>query len=400
MATNRRPPAERDGGLDALRRVQDDLRRRYRSLLRQVAAAAITDAELVRLGCFALQRSASGFALVRDHRVRLTNDRWRELDSGRARRWTVADGGPERAYSDLGTLATAELARVDDEHAVVRTVVRDGDRRVLRMCLEPLPAAAPGAGGMVVLDDVTLDRERADELARLRETIVQRERLSALGQLAGGIVHDLGNTVAALRARLELAAIGDAAGARRQLGHMLAAVDSMRATLDRLQRFSAQGAVGAAPVDLVAVIETAVDMMTPALGGGTRRRAIEVKLALPRKLPGVRGHAADLQSVFINLLLNARDAMPEGGTVLIAARAARGRVTVTVRDQGSGVAPEHLPRLFEPFFTTHAAAGHSGLGLSLARGIVHAAKGRIAAANHARGGLQITIELRVARRRR
>ncbi len=395
MATSRRPPT--DEGLDTLRRVHEALRRRYHSLVQQVTDAAISDAELLRLGCFALQRSTSGFALVRNRRIRLTNDRWRELEGGAARGWTVSGAGRARRYRDLGTLAAAELRRVGDHGGVIRTVVRGADRRRLRMYLEPLGRDARGTSSMAVLEDATVDRARTEELARLRETVVQRERLSALGQLASGIVHDLGNTVGALKARLQLAAIGNQAEARRQLGHMSAAVDSMRATLDRLQRFSAQGDVEPAPVDLRAAIESAVAMIAPALGG-KRRRAVEVELALPRTLPGVLGHAADLQSVFINLLINARDAMPDGGTVLVAARASRGRVVVTVRDDGPGVAPEHLPRLFEPFFTTRAAAGHSGLGLSLASGIIRAAEGTIRAANRPEGGLEITLALPAVRR--
>jgi len=178
---------------------------------------------------------------------------------------------------------------------------------------------------------------------------------------------------------------------------MSAAIDAMRGTIERLQRFAGGGGVRLTRVDVPAVIKSAVELIAPALGVDGRP-AIDVELALAERLPPVVGHAADLQNVFINLLLNARDAMPDGGTVTIAARRSRDHVVVSVCDQGGGVAPEHLPRLFDPFFTTKAAAGGAGLGLSLAYGLVRAADGDIRAANRAGGGLEITLELPVARK--
>ena len=340
-----------------------------------------------------------GVALVRDHEIRLANGHWRQL-AARDSRWVVTDGSASRSYGDLGRLATAELARLSRRKTATATIVRGDDRQTLRLRLERVTTPARESIGLVIVDDITTDGARADELARLRDALVRRDRLSALGRLASGIVHDLGNTLAALVARLQIAALSDDAGARRELRHIRAAADHMRGTLDRLHRFASEDRAPLTSVDLRGVLENAVTLIAPTLDGDGRRPAMRLEMAIPRRLPRVIGHPADLQSVFINLLLNARDAMPKGGTVIIAARVAGNRVVVSVRDQGTGVAPEHLPRLFEPFFTTKRGASRAGLGLSLAYGVVNAADGHITADNHPDGGLEITIGLRLARPRR
>lgn len=337
--------------------------------------------------------SDSGFALVRDREIQFASGRWRQLAAARGGRWVVNDGTASRSYRDLGKLATTELARLSRGAAATATIIRGDDRRTLRLRIERVRTPARQSIGLVMVDDVTADRARAEEVARLRDAMMERDRFNTLGRLAGGIVHDLGNTLAALVARLQIAALSDDAGARRELTHIRAAVENMRGTLDRLHRFAAESGAPLTSVDLRAVLDAATTLIAPALEGDGRP-AVRLRMAIPRRLPRVVGHPADLQNVFINLLLNARDAMPKGGTVTIAARVDGGRVVVSVRDEGTGVAPRHLPRLFEPFFTTKRRSSRAGLGLSLAYGVVHAADGDISADNHPEGGLEITIGLR------
>jgi signal transduction histidine kinase len=99
--------------------------------------------------------------------------------------------------------------------------------------------------------------------------------------------------------------------------------------------------------------------------------------------------------VFVNLLLNARDAMPHGGTVTVEAHVTGPTVTVRVADEGGGFQPEHLARVFEPFFTTKGARG-TGLGLSLAYGTMEALGGSIRADNRPGGGAEMTLHLPLA----
>jgi signal transduction histidine kinase len=97
---------------------------------------------------------------------------------------------------------------------------------------------------------------------------------------------------------------------------------------------------------------------------------VAVRLELPEELPAIRGNTGQLQQVFLNLFLNARDAMENGGTLTVRAWAGSRGVEVEVADTGHGIPPEHLPKIYDPFFTTKASRKGTGLGLSITYGIV------------------------------
>ncbi len=127
-----------------------------------------------------------------------------------------------------------------------------------------------------------------------------------------------------------------------------------------------------------------------------RFRGVEVELDLPPGLPRVMADEGRLAQVFLNLLLNAADAMGGAGRVRVAARAAAGRVEVAVRDGGPGIPAADLARVFEPFFSTKAAGEGTGLGLAISQGIVESLGGELAAANAEGGGAVLTVALRAA----
>src|SRR5205823_10457519 len=108
-------------------------------------------------------------------------------------------------------------------------------------------------------------------------------------------------------------------------------------------------------------------------------------------LPLVRGTAAELSHLFSDLLLNAKDAMPGGGIIEVRAREGRSGVVVTVKDEGRGIPEEQLPRVFDPFFST-SETRETGLGLSIAYGLMHRLGGSISAVNRAGGGSVFTLE--------
>jgi signal transduction histidine kinase len=117
-----------------------------------------------------------------------------------------------------------------------------------------------------------------------------------------------------------------------------------------------------------------------------------VKLALDEKLPRIRGNPGKLQQVFLNLFLNARDAMENGGTLAVkTARSQDRQVRVTVADSGAGIAAENLTRIFDPFFTTKAAKKGTGLGLSVSYGIVKEHGGEIEAASDLGAGTRFEL---------
>jgi len=354
-----------------------------------------TQSALQRLSRFAMQQSASALAMFRDGEVILGNTHWHALANGRgaASGWIVATGRERRGYDDLSTLGAIELQRLGRGGTVTLDVQRRDGTRQLRLRLERVTRAGEPPTGLVVADDLT--RESAREVDDLRDTLRGREQMTALGRMTAGLAHDLGNTLSALALRVERLARTSETDSE-DLKAIREAVGMMRLTLDRLDRFSGRRARRPQAVELRKVLDTAIGIAGLRAGSRGREHRVSVVTKLPRKLPRVLADQIELCNVFVNLLLNARDAMPEGGTVLIDVSVAAREVIVRVDDEGPGFLPEHLDRVFEPFFTTKGANG-SGLGLPLAYDFLTSIGGSIRAANRIGGGAELTVELPIAR---
>ncbi len=378
-----------------------ELLARHVALLGRMSDLSKQETAFHRLGWYGLQRSKSGMAMFRDGRVVAANQRWHELASAIRQPvgWIVAgDGMEQREYTDLGTLCVHELAILPPGENSRMLACRRRDRQqVLRVRIERVLQNGDEPVGLVLADDVSTEVAREAEMAALRDAIKKREQMSALGRLAAGVAHDLGNALNALALRAyAVAKHADDEGKKHARG-MHDALEMMRETLDRLDRFSGRRERPLKPMPLRPAIVTAVDMA--GLGGGALGRGkprIRVALELPPRLPLVLGDKSELTNMFVNLLLNARDAMPEGGTITVRATAGDKLVTVHVCDEGTGFRREHLDRVFEPFFTTKGARGR-GLGLSLAYGLMQAMGGSIRAGNRPEGGAEIVVELPAAR---
>jgi two-component system NtrC family sensor kinase len=141
-------------------------------------------------------------------------------------------------------------------------------------------------------------------------------------------------------------------------------------------------------------LRRAVDGALAILDDGLRRRRIERKLTLPDDLPPIRGSQADLEQVLFNLMANARDAMPRGGTLELEARFHDGKVLVRVRDTGVGIPESDLPRIQEPFFSTKPQG--SGLGLAICRSIVWGMGGEMSLHSREGEGTRVEIALPAA----
>jgi signal transduction histidine kinase len=392
------PPDQQAG---ALRRRYAELDARYRKLVKRMDDQTQAEAISNRLSRLALDRSSSAVAFLRRKEVVMANSRWHELaqPSGHATGWTIA-GHETRLHPDLMALVNDEIARRRQQMLWTLRCDRAEPEQALRLTFERVPSA--DGVGLVLLrgDDITdlLRRERAWQELRNRQA--QRERIVALGLLAHGMAHDLGNTVNALGLHLQVIEHLSPPETRVRLEPLGRAVDSMRGTLARLDRFSGWRArPDPVPVSLAYAVESAADLVRVQLLASSGRPAVRLELDVPERLPDVPGQIEDLTHVFVNLILNARDAMPNGGTVTIRAYRRGQKVLVTVEDQGSGFAPADLPRVFEPLFTTKGAAGH-GLGLALAHATINGAGGSIRVANRDGGGAIITIELPLAARSR
>jgi len=281
-------------------------------------------------------------------------------------------------------------------------------------------ARAKGGGWRWILGSGRRRPTRPGEPARMAGTLTDvtephqlaeraraSERLASIGTLAGGLAHEVNNPLAGVvsslgHVREELASVAAAPGAAAaRLPALSAAVDDALEAAGRvgsivrgLQQFATPGRrSGPTRVDLRAELLAAVGITRNELSHRAR-----LALEIPEALPDVIAHPGELGQVFVNLLVNAAQAVREGapGEIRVAARAEGGQVTVEIADAGVGMAPEVLARAVEPFFTTRPIGSGSGLGLSIAHGIVTAAGGRLGLDSAPARGTRVTVSLPAA----
>jgi signal transduction histidine kinase/ActR/RegA family two-component response regulator len=229
----------------------------------------------------------------------------------------------------------------------------------------------------------------------LKDQILQRQRLEALGRLSAGVTHDFNNMLGAIVASLDYALLN------RPPGHddpdYIDSLDDARAAAERaselcsrLLAFVLSDAYEHRRVDLSALCKEVINLVERTVG-----RAIEVETAIADDL-GVIGDAASLHQVLMNLCLNARDAMPDGGALKLSASQTSQNppmVVLTVRDDGMGMTAATRARIFEPFFTTKPSAGGFGLGLATAKETVEAHGGTLEVATAPNQGSTFTVTL-------
>jgi signal transduction histidine kinase len=257
-------------------------------------------------------------------------------------------------------------------------------------------------GLVLVLRDLT-------EVAELRDRLLLSGRLAAVGELAAGIAHEINNPLAFVRANLsmlrqnwgsltaELEKEGASAAAAALVAEGEELVDESLEGVDRAVaivrdvRGLARGGSGHGELsDLHALIDGVLRMASPQL-----RERIRIERSYGAIQP-VRGAPQELQQVFLNLVLNAAQAIGDAGTIRIATELDGDCVVVHVEDDGCGIAPEHLERIFDPFFTTKPVGEGSGLGLGIAHGIVRSHGGEIAVASREGGGSRFSVLLPIA----
>jgi signal transduction histidine kinase len=230
------------------------------------------------------------------------------------------------------------------------------------------------------------------ELRASHRQLAQAERLASLGTLAGGIAHEFQNVIGGIRgcANELLAENGDAA-TRDTLGVIVRAADRGAGIVQQLLRFARRSPERVADLDPAALAEDALRLCEPA----ARRQQVRVERRLANGL-ALRGDGDGLHQVLVNLLINAVQAMPNGGELRVAVDGDDANVRIAITDTGSGIAEADLPHLFEPFFTTKTSGSGprgSGLGLSVSWGIVEAHGGRIDVQSQVGRGTTFTVML-------
>ena len=219
-----------------------------------------------------------------------------------------------------------------------------------------------------------------EQLRATQSQLVQSAKLNALGEMAGGVAHDFNNILAAILGRTQLL-LRDATEpeVRRQLQVIEQAALDGASTVRRVQEFTRlRQDEQFEPIDLNQVIRDVIEFTRPAWQTNAKKRgvSVEIRQFLDAR-QAVAGNGSELREVFTNLILNAVDAMPWGGLILVTTQDLGAAVTVRVRDTGVGMDAETQARVFDPFFTTKPVKG-TGLGLSVAYGIVTRHHGSIA----------------------
>ncbi len=242
-------------------------------------------------------------------------------------------------------------------------------------------------------------RAALDELEASQQRIIRTERLTALGEMAGGVAHDFNNVLAIILGRAEiLLSQLDDTRVRQQIRVIEQAALDGAQTVKRIQEFTRIRRIRPfQAVDLNEIVRGVVEVTRSRWRDEAQARglAYDVRLETP-PLPPVAGDVVELREAVINLIFNALDAMPEGGRLVLATSTDGERVACTVTDTGIGMTPEVRQRVFEPFFTTKGARG-TGLGLSVAYSIVTRHNGDIEVQSQPGRGSAFTIRLPVGR---
>lgn len=240
--------------------------------------------------------------------------------------------------------------------------------------------------------------ERTRELQQAQVQLSQSQRLATLGQMAASLAHGLASPITGIKGSAELLMeeLPEAHPGQRRLEQILHWADHLASILDRLRNLGRPTKEERVPVEINGVVGEVLDLAAKLLG----QRDIEVRRVLAPDLPLVLGSARLLEEMFMNLVMNAKDAMPNGGKLTVTTRRGDGphgeSVLVGLQDTGVGMSPEVKKRIFEAFFTTKGERG-SGLGLNICRQIVVDHGGQLTVESELGAGSTFTVRLPAAR---
>jgi two-component system NtrC family sensor kinase len=239
-------------------------------------------------------------------------------------------------------------------------------------------------GRLIIFDDVT-DR------AELEKRLVQADKLSSIGLLAAGVAHEVNTPLAVISSYAQMLAKQVAEDDQKSRMLEKIAKSTFRASeiVNGLLNFSRTSSTEFGEVNLNRVIQETISLVEHQM----KKASVEVRASLEATLGPIHGNAGKLQQVFLNLFLNARDAMEGGGVLEVQTLPAEGGAVVEVLDTGHGIAPEYLHRIYDPFFTTKTARKGTGLGLSVTYGIIQEHAGAIEVFSRPGGGTRFHIEL-------
>ena len=274
----------------------------------------------------------------------------------------------------------------------LHTATRANRSLVLNIAIAPLQDGQGQTGALVVLEDVTTR-------ISLEEQLQQREKLSSIGLLAAGVAHEVNTPLTGVSSYTQMLLGMFAEGDPKHALLQKVRVQAERATniVNNLLNFSRTGsATEFAEIDMAQLLDETLQLPEPQL----RRNQIEIVRSYDPDSPQVYGNSGKLQQVFTNLVLNARDSIPDGGRITISTRGHDdGSLAVEVSDTGIGIAPENVAKIYDPFYTTKGVGRGTGLGLAVSYGIVQEHAGHISVESIPGQGTTFRITLPTARAR-
>jgi len=297
----------------------------------------------------------------------------------------------------------ADLLRVRREldrfghvnHLDTAALAKGGETVPIRLTETRLDKPTGGcAGYSLVMRDL---REREE----LERQLVRADRLATIGLLASTVAHEVGTPLNVILGRAEMLGteLSDNPVARRQIDAISTQIQRISDVVARLLTFSREAAPGAEPVDINRILTEVVTFVAPRV---TKHR-IELISELDETLPNLTGSTGHFHQIFLNLVMNAIDAMPTGGTLTVRTSSCSGAalsldldchcLRAEIIDTGRGIKPADLKRIFDPFFTTKTGGKGTGLGLAISEEIVRKYEGQIQVQSTPEEGTRFLVNL-------
>jgi signal transduction histidine kinase len=301
---------------------------------------------------------------------------------------------PERALETVRT-----EGRFEAEGWRVR---KDGSRFWANVVIDPIRDEEGHLFGFTkITRDLTERKASQEALEQSREQFFQSQKMEAIGQLTGGVAHDFNNILAAISGSIEIARRRLAAGQdpSQFLDNAMQGAERGATLTQRLLAFARKQELELAPVDLVATVRETAELLGRTIGPN-----VTIETRFPIRLPVVMADRTQLELAIVNLIVNARDAMPDGGRIELAIDCPQpededegGRfVRLMVIDEGEGMDAATRSRAVEPFFTTKGVGKGTGLGLSMVQGMAEQFGGQLVIRSEPGEGTTIEIWLEVA----
>lgn len=320
--------------------------------------------------------------------------------------WAFSDGVTTEAWRRY--LVFSVISALIPNLLLVLLVVRTISRPLQRITLAAVQVTNGEYGTEVDLrksnDEIGLlansfnemSRKMASDIENLRKMnyqLMRADKLAAMGTLAAGVAHEVNNPLASISSLIQMMR------AESESEEIRANLDLVQDQIQRITRvtrdltdFARARPAAKSPVAVNQVIEAALRLAE--FDSTFRRLSIRKNLAID--LPAILADGDQLQQVFLNIFLNARDAMPDGGELVIVSRVERNEVVVDISDTGVGIDTQHIKQVFDPFFTTKPAGKGTGLGLAVCYGIVTAHGGRLELREDNGSGTTFVVALPVA----